>query len=80
MNSTVPAHIIIKARELKAGDIIIHNYSRFKINNCGFGYVAGNEFGDYFWIKGYSVNGNKTDPNSIKDFLAFEECPVIKLI
>lgn len=78
-NSAIPNHIVCKAIELKAGDVIIHNYSRFKILECGCGFGAGNEFGNYFWIKGEFVNGNPTDPKPLKNFWSFQECPIIKL-
>ena len=70
---------IVKAIDLKVQDIIIHDYSKFKISECGCGYGAGNEFGDYFWIKGYFVNGNPTGPKPFKDFWSFQRCPMIKL-
>ncbi len=78
-NSTIPSYIVCKAIELKAGDVIIHDYSRFKISECGCGFGAGNEFGNYFWVKGCFVDGNPTDPKPLKDFWSFQECPVIKL-
>ena len=64
---------IVKAIDLKAGDIIIHNYSKFVISACGCGFGAGNEFGDYFWIKGVFVGSNQP-----KEFWSFHRCPVIK--
>tara|TARA_R110000772_G_scaffold249530_2_gene363837 strand:+ start:24589 stop:24969 length:381 start_codon:yes stop_codon:yes gene_type:complete len=52
-------HTVIKAKELKPGDTIIHDYSVFKINECGCGIGAGNEFGEYFWMKGEYPNRAK---------------------
>lgn len=70
---------IVKAIDLKPQDVIIHNYSKFKISECGCGFGAGNEFGDYFFIKGVFVNGNPTDPKPLKDFWSFQRCPMIKV-
>jgi hypothetical protein len=70
----LPSCEIVKAIDLKVGDTIIHKYSKFKITECGCGYGAGNEFGHYFWIKGYSVSSKIVD-----DFWSFQKCPVIKI-
>lgn len=78
-NCSLPDHEIIAAINLKAGDEIIHKYARFKIQECGCGFGASNEFGNYFWIKGFFLNGNRADPKPLKDFWSFQECPVIKL-
>ncbi len=71
---------LVKAIDLKAGDKIIHNYSKFLIQECGCGFGAGNEFGNYFWIKGNFINGNPTDPSPLKDFWSFQGCPMIVCI
>lgn len=71
---------IVKGIDLKPGDIIIHNYSRFKITECGLGFGAGNEFGDYVWVKGKLVTGNPTDPKPEKDFWTFQRCPIIRYL
>lgn len=71
-------HEVINAIHLKAGDAIIHNYARFKIESCVCGFGAGNEFGNYLSIKGWhtdSMFGKK-----IIEFCAFQECPVIRLL
>lgn len=78
--ATLDGFVLVKAVDLKAGDTIIHNYGRFLISECGCGYFAGNEFGDYFWIKGYAVHGNPTDPKPLKDFWSFQCCPMIKCV
>ena len=69
---------IVKAKELKAGDIIVDNYRLFLINKCGFGAGAGSfdGFGEYFWIIGEFVNGEKKEVS----FWSFQECPVIKCV
>lgn len=77
--AALPSHVVCKAIDLKSGDTIIHNYSVFKITECGCGFGAGNEFGDYFYIEGRYVNGNPTDPEPLKKCWAFQKCPVIKL-
>ncbi len=73
-------YIIVKAKELKVGDTIIHNYSSFLIKECGCGLGAGSiEFGEYFWIKGSFVV-KAWDGESTDSFWSFQECPVIKPI
>lgn len=71
----VIAHEVVNAIHLKPGDIIIHKYSKFKITECGRGFGAGNEFGNYFWIKGEGVKQPSKD-----EFWSFQMCPMIRLI
>jgi len=77
---TLSGFEMVKGIDLQAGDIIIHEYGRFQIFECGCGYGAGNEFGDYFWIKGYFVDKNLTRYSSLKDFWAFQRAPIIKYV
>lgn len=76
--ATLDEFSLVKAVDLKAGDVIIHDYRRLRITECGCGYFAGNEFGDYFWIKGRFVHGNPTDPQPLKDFWSSQCCPMIR--
>lgn len=71
-------HEVINAIHLKPGDTIIHKYSKFKIIECGRGFGAGNEFGNYFWIKGHSLSPYA---KKIKEeFRTFQKCPMIRII
>ncbi len=84
--SPMEKYTIVKAKELKVSDIIIHNYTRFLITECGCGKGAGSlDFGEYFWIKGEFLHADYVS-NSIKtfkdkaDFWSYQECPIIKCI
>jgi hypothetical protein len=77
--SAIPDHVVCRAIDLKPDDLIIHKYSKFLIEDCGCGFGAGNDFGNYFWIKGRIQSSNLPNP-PLEDFWAFQMCPVIKLI
>jgi hypothetical protein len=66
--------VIVKASDLKPGNVIIHNSSKFVITSCGLGTEVDNEFGNYFWITGTSFN------NLRMHIWSFENCPVILVI
>jgi len=74
----VIAHEVVNAIHLKPGDIIIHKYSKFKITECGRGFGSGNEFGNYFWIKGQNLS--PFAQTTKEDFWSFQKCPMIRLI
>lgn len=71
---------IILSKELKPGDKIIHNYTKFVIVDCGRGAGAGSfDFGEYFWIRATPI-GVKSTNHLIQSFWSFQECPVIKIL
>jgi len=71
---------MVKAIELQKADIIVHNCSKFQITACGCGYGAGNEFGDYFWIKGFYLNEfSFFNLRQKRDFWLFQRCPVVRV-
>ena len=72
-------HEVTNAIHLKPNDVIIHKYSKFKIIECGRGFGSGNEFGNYFWIKGYNLSPY-SQKIEIEDFWSFQMCPMIRLI
>jgi len=83
MNDIKEKYIIIKAKELQVSDIIIHNYTRFFITECGCGQGAGSlDFGEYFWMKGEFLYKDYIG-KPIKDKIvlwSFQECPIIKCL
>lgn len=80
-NTEPKKYTVVTAKELKPGDIIIHNYHLFKITGCGCGKGSGSlDFGEYFWIKGYYfIYPNLKTVCTIGDFWSFQECPMIKV-
>ncbi len=71
-------HEVVNANHLKSGDTIIHDGYRFKIAECGRGFGAGNDFGNYFWIKGHQLVSHEP-LGTYKEFWSYQACPVIRL-
>lgn len=65
---------IVLTKDLKPGNVIIHNYSTFLIYKCDKGSGAGNEFGEY-----YSISGEFCRFNQPASFWSFDDCPIIKV-
>lgn len=68
---------IVKGVSLRAGDIIVHDYMLIRINSCGCGFGVGNEFGNYYWIKGHGCTEGPFCSNPY-DFWTSQGCPVIR--
>lgn len=71
-NCDMSSYKIVRAIDLKAGDVFVHECNKIKIAECGCGWGAGNEFGWYFWGKGRFVCDS-----SIFDRWLFQQAPIV---
>jgi hypothetical protein len=70
---------IVKCSDLKAGDTIIYSNKIFKIDECGQGVGAGNEFGEYFSMTGRFSYGISDSSTQVTNW-GYRNCPVIRLL
>jgi hypothetical protein len=66
---------IVRGIDLKPGDVIVCDCEKVKIIECGCGWGAGNEFGNYFWCKGEYISF----PRNFNKWL-FQEAPIVLCI
>lgn len=71
-NCDMSNYKIVRAIDLKVGDVFVHSCNRIKITECGCGWGAGNEFGYYFWVKGRFICDS-----SLFDKWLFQEAPIV---